>query len=412
MNPLRLTIASLYFHPEPNGSAPPITDLALWLAEQGEAPRVITARPSYPSRRVFEGYRHGERDSETWRGVEVKRLHHVVTRGNGVAARFLAETSFALAVVKARLREGARAGALISVCPSVFTVLAAPLLRAPGSRHLVIVHDVQSGLGKAVLNGGVGMRVLCALERLALNRADVIVTLSDGMRRVLRDIGVTRPIAVLPPQVDMREITPMPEPDGAPKIVYSGAFGRKQGLEQVLDAAALLRGSGAEARVVLRGQGGIEAMLRARISAECLTNVAIEPLVPRARLNAAFAEGILHLVPQAPEGAEFAVPSKVFSIMSAGRPFVATVTPGAPLARLAETSGAGLCVPPHQPQAFADAIAALLADRERRASMGRAGRAYVEQHADREVVCAEVLRLLRDETPDAACGAQPPQIAA
>lgn len=390
-----ILLVSLNFYPEPTGSAPPISDLAAWLAENGKPLLVAAARPNYPNREVFEGYRNGELDHELWGNVEIQRLKSFVSKSDGMLGRLLTEGSYALSLIWARLRGRiSPVPRVISVCPSVFTVLAASLYVRRGGRHLVIVHDIQSGLGARVAGGGAAMSLVRRIERYAFNRADNIITLSTSMKRALEDLGVQREIHIAPPHVDCRKITPLPEPKGESIILYSGAFGRKQGLHQVLDAAGILLRRSLSARFVLRGQGGLESELKQRTAKEDLTNVTIQPLAAANSLNAAMSEGIIHLVPQLPDGSDFAVPSKVFSIMSAGRPFIATAEPNTPLYDLAQDSRAGVCVPPEQPEKLADAIEALLNDPDRRIALGRAGRLYVARHVDREVVCAEILRVL------------------
>lgn len=390
-----ILIVSNYFHPEPAGSAPPITDLARWLAENGAEPRVLTARPSYPGGKVFDGYDKGERDLENWHGITIRRLSSHTSADRGLFGRFLSEASYGLALAAARLQGYPRTRHLLSVCPTIIAVLIAGWFRQADARHLVIVHDIQSGLGAAVLNGGIAMSALRKVERLALNRADVIVTLSEGMATQIRALGVKRPIEVLPPQIDAREITVLPEPEtSTPLVLYSGALGRKQGLEQVIDACAHLSKAHVNARIVIRGQGGIQDQLRSRAEMLQLSNLAFEPLVSRDQLNHAMAEAAIHLVPQIADGQDFALPSKVFSIMASGRPFVGTATPESPLGLLASRSCGGVVTPPADTKAFARAIEELLRDRQKRLRMGIAARKYVEQHADRDVICRRIAALL------------------
>jgi colanic acid biosynthesis glycosyl transferase WcaI len=75
------------------------------------------------------------------------------------------------------------------------------------------------------------------------------------------------------------------------------------------------------------------------------------------------------------------VPSKTYSILAAGRPVVASVDEGTEVARVVERAGAGLAVPPDDPDAFTAAVVALLDDPAGRRAMGAAGRAFVEQWA-------------------------------
>ena len=392
-------ILSAYYHPEPTGSAPPIADLSFWLAENGANVTVVTARPNYPARQVFEGYRRGERDRETVRGVRVERLAAHVARGSGLISRFRTEFSVLARLCAARAIGRARpAPNVICVCPSVFVVVAANLFRRPGGRTLCIVHDIQSGLARGLKFGSAGL-VLGALRRLeawAYNRCEVLIALSDGMAIELRQLGVRRPIVVLPPQVDIRELMPLPEPAGAPPVLlYSGNLGRKQGLDQVLELAGVLLARGSPARIVIRGEGSERAPLERQSAERGLTNVVFQDLAPRDALARAMAEGLVHLVPQHPEGAAFSVPSKVFSIMGVERPFLATAKPHTPLWEIADASGGGLCVDPYDTQALADSAERLLRDVDLRRRMGAAGRAYVERNLDREVVCRRLWRALR-----------------
>ncbi|MEM2352369.1 MAG: glycosyltransferase, partial [Thermoproteota archaeon] len=50
------------------------------------------------------------------------------------------------------------------------------------------------------------------------------------------------------------------------------------------------------------------------------------------------------------------VPSKILSIMAAGRPVVAALNPNGDASRLIEEAQCGLCVPPEDPQALAEAV--------------------------------------------------------
>jgi colanic acid biosynthesis glycosyl transferase WcaI len=84
----------------------------------------------------------------------------------------------------------------------------------------------------------------------------------------------------------------------------------------------------------------------------------------------------------------------VFSIMAAGRPFVATAKPGSTLWLLQEESGGFLCVPPNDPQAFAKAVLRLADDPAVRRSLGECGRRYVEQHCAKPYVLDRFMTLV------------------
>ncbi|HEY3694282.1 glycosyltransferase family 4 protein [Phenylobacterium sp.] len=398
-----ILILTGYYHPEPTGSAPPISDLSYWLAENGARTRVLTTRPSYPRSEVTAGYRLGERDHETVNGVRVHRLPADIAPNRGMLGRFKTEFSLLLRMWAAKLAGSVKSSPyVICVCPSIFVVAAVGLFLKRGGRSLCIVHDIQSGLGSSLgfTSAGLLLGILRRLEAWALNRCHVIVALSDEMAEEVRGLGVKRPIVVIPPQVDVRELGGLPEPAAdVPALLYSGNLGRKQGLDQVLALARTLLARGVRARVIIRGEGSERAELCRQVAEEKLENVVFQDLVSRETLREAFAEGVIHLVPQHPNGATFAVPSKLFSIMAAERPFLATAAPNSPIAKTTKASGGGLCVEPYNTDALADAAEDLLRNPALRRRMGAAGREYVERYVDREVACRRIWSALQAGAP-------------
>ena len=394
----RVLLATRHYAPEPTGSAPVLQQLAEWLAKAGYAIEVVTVRPNYPETRIFPGYELGQHDRVVENGVAVRRLDTTAVGSKGMLARVVPETRFMLDLFWRRLTGSIKPSRLVvSLCPSILTVTGALVLRRRGGIHVAIVHDIQSGLGAALGLGGAGaiIRVLRKVEAWTLNRVDNVVVLSDDMARILRDIGVKTPMTVLPPHVDATSVRPMAKPDGAPPtLMYSGNLGRKQGLDQLLDMAGELAKLDPGVRILVRGDGATKDTLKARAVAEGLTNVVFEPLVDRALVCESMAEGDVHLVPQLPGGQEFAVPSKAFTIMAAGRPFVATAEAGSPLAQLAERSQAFVCVEPGDAKAFAVASLDLLSDPAKRTRMGASGRDFVEREVDTPVVMERFRQLL------------------
>jgi len=254
--------------------------------------------------------------------------------------------------------------------------------RQRGGSAIAIVHDIQSGLAQQLgMNGGALGRLMRWVERATLDRVDLVVVLSQEMKDQLRRIGVTAPIDVVPLWVDTDEIQAV-EPASRPsvKVLYSGNLGRKQGLSQVVAMAEQLATRRPEIEIVLRGNGNQAQELVAEIARRHLENVRLAELQPNEGLSTALAAGDIHLVPQNPQAAAFAVPSKVYNIMAVGRPFVATALPDSTLWRLQKQSGAFLCVPPDEPLSFAEAVLQLADDPQLRRELGRRGREFVEQN--------------------------------
>jgi len=380
-------VVSQYYRPEAIGSAPFCGDLAEALAGAGMRVNVMTARPHYPDNAVFPGYRDGARDRETVNGVEVSRVPTFIGANGSALHRLAGEGSFMMRGGAALARHPARGAKLVvSLCPSVLAVALGGLIRRKDARHVALVHDIQSGLaGGLGMTGRAAVRGLQALERSAFNRCDLIVVLSEEMRQTLRRAGVSAPIHVHPIWIDVDAIQPRPAAPGPARVaLYSGNFGRKQGLMQLVDLAQELLGRGSDLRVVLRGRGSQSGPISRAVEERGLGNVEIGDLLPAERLADGLAEGDIHLVPQDPSVADYAVPSKIYGIMAAARPFVATAHKGSTLWRLQRESGAFVCVPPNDAPALARAVLALAGDAERRRALGRRGRAWVTAHCAKD----------------------------
>lgn len=405
--PAHVLFVTQNYYPEPIGSGPYLTDMAEFLARRGTRVRVFTGRPHYPPGIAYDEYADGSHDQESCGGVDIQRMPVWRPAGNGTLGRIVSEVGLLLRGVLALLTGRLRRDTLVvSLCPSIFCVLLGVLATRRGGRHVAVVHDIQSGLasGLGMLSAAAWLvHVMRWLERVVLNRASVVLVLSEPMKARLQRQGVVVPIDVLPIWVDTRQIAPRPpSPENRPVVLYSGNFGKKQALDQVVEMAASLKRRGTALQIVLRGAGGNAERLAEWVADAGLDNIEFAPLVPRERLAEGLAAGDIHLVPQDSKIADFAVPSKVFGIMAAGRPFVAASPPGSMLWDLQERSGACVCVPAGDVVALTDAVEALAADPERRADLGRNGRAYAVARHDTRVVLEDFLRHLHPVSAGAA----------
>lgn len=372
-----------YFWPELIGSAPFTSDIADWLAREGRQITVVSGLPHYPGTTVFPAYRDRRRCHETMGTVSVERLRAGPPRRASTLSRIANEIEFLVrglgALATGRI---ARHEVVLALCPSILSVTLALAARRRNGTAIAIVHDIQSGLAEKLgISGGRLGSLMRWTERTMLNRVDLVIVLSQEMKDQLRRIGVDTPIDVVPLWVDTDQIQPS-EPAARPavRVLYSGNLGRKQGLGQVVAMAEHLAERRPEIEIVLRGNGNQAQELLSEIARRRLENVRLTELQPNEGLATALSAGDIHLVPQNPQAASFAVPSKVYNIMAVGRPFVATALPDSTLWHLQRESGAFLCVPPDEPVRFAEAVLRLADDASLRRELGRRGRAFVEQH--------------------------------
>jgi len=90
------------------------------------------------------------------------------------------------------------------------------------------------------------------------------------------------------------------------------------------------------------------------------------------------------------------VPCKVFTITAAARPLIASVDKDSDTYRFVQEAQCGLWVEPENPQALAEAILTLYADKELRERFSRNGREYVETRYTRQTIARQYADLLEE----------------
>lgn len=390
MGSTRALFVTQYYRPELVGSAPFCSDIAEWFARKGWHVTVLTGLPHYPEAEIFPNYRDGLCRRERIDGVDVERLRIWVPKRRSTFARIASEAWFFLQGVGALAsRRVKRHDLVFSLCPSIFAVILGRLATRSGGRHIAVVHDIQSGLARSLkmVTGSQMVRLMERAERYALNQADLVVVLTVEMKEHLRLIGVVAPIEVMPIWADTDRIYPASDTGDAPtRVVYSGSFGRKQKVEQIVELAAELDQRASRIEILLRGRGREFEKLRENIAARGLGNVRFADLLPAAELAKSFVGNDIHLVVQNSLAARFAIPSKIYNVMAAGLPCVVPARPDSALGRLQKKSNAFLCTPPDDSKSLAAAVLRLAEDIELRRELGKSGRQYVERNCRKDLV--------------------------
>jgi colanic acid biosynthesis glycosyl transferase WcaI len=342
------------------------------------------------------------------RGVRVERVAHYIP-GPPVTGRkrIRLDASWLLATYLRSLRAKRRPDVMVFIAPPFLSGLLALVLRwrwrVPVWCH---VQDLQvdAALDLGLLPRRLG-GVLQAIERFLLRRCDVVSTVSHGMRqRLLEKVGGARSVVLWPNWADTAAMRPQPRdhslrtalaPVGSTLVLYSGNLGRKQGLDVLLKAAALLMAR-SEIRFVVAGDGAEREELRAEAGKLGAKNVAFQPLVDQARLAEFLSAADMHVIPQRREAADLVMPSKLLNLMAVARPVVVTASAHAELAQVVVAAGCGRVVPPGDPAALAAAIAELAGDAALRQRLGEAGRTFVERHYGIHTILSRVAaRMIR-----------------
>ncbi len=385
---MRILIYSYNYHPEPIGIAPLMTELAEGLVKRGHEVRVVTGMPNYPERSVYEGYRGKLYTTEQRNGVTIQRCYVWVCPKPGLLARMALDASF---VVSSLLQavNGKKPDIILLTVPPLPVSVPATLLGWLYSCPVVL--NVQDILPEAAMHLGLvksklAIWVFEALEKFAYNAATKISVISDAFTENLVKKGVPpQKITCIPNWVDIDFIRPLPKQGNAFRqkygledkfvVFYSGNIALTQGLETVVEAAALLQDIPSIAFVIVGERTACER-LRKHAQKCKAHNVLLLELQPREQLPKLMAAADLSLIVQRRNVVAFNMPSKFQLILASGRALVASVPPDGSMAKAVRNSKAGVLVPPEQPDALADTIRTLYQQPERVSALGVQGRRY------------------------------------
>lgn len=164
------------------------------------------------------------------------------------------------------------------------------------------------------------------------------------MRNSLNEIGVNdQIISLVPIWVDFEVIKPINEIKIDPNLLmYSGNLGSKQGLDQIIHLAMELSKDSRtkDMRIILRGDGNYKSVLESKVKELGLKNIEFKKLADKSLLSFKLSKPIIHLVPQDPNASEFAMPSKIYTLMGIGKTFIATASKNSTLDLFAKESAA------------------------------------------------------------------------
>jgi len=378
---LRVCFFNRSYWPDAGATGQLLTELAEGLvAMHGVDVTVVTGPAITPQGEASAG-------SEVHNGVRVVRVlgsrwppRHVVGRMANylsyflsalVAGRRLVRQDIVVAmtdppIIGLAALASRRGGRFVFFCQDIFPEVAA------------LLEDFRS----PVVDG-----LLDRVNRFLVRRADRIIALDETMtRRLVEGKGADRRrISVIHNWADpdlfteaarTNPFTARHELGNRFVVLHGGNIGLSQRLDIVLDAAERLRDR-PQVLFLFVGDGTSRARLEASAQARGLgTAVRFLPYQARDEMRWSYAAADLCVISLREGLSGYIVPSKVYSILAAGKPFVAAVDRDSSVAAIAAEYDCGRVVAPGDGAGLAAHIRALMDDRAELAAMGdRARRA-------------------------------------
>lgn len=379
---MRILMLTQWFDPEPTFKG---LAFARKLVERGHEVEVLTGFPNYPEGRLYPGYRVRMWQRESVDSISIVRVPLYPSHDRSAVRRAFNYLSFAAAATVLGPALIGRPDVIYAYHPPGTVGL--PALALSRWFGTPVVYDVQdlwpdTIAASGMVSDGLALRILDRFCRFVYRHAHRVVVLSPGFRTTLMERGVdadrVHVIYNWAPQQETEPAGRLRE-DGRFTIVFAGTMGLAQGLDAVLDAAALCAGTVPHAHFVFVG-GGVDAKrLERRAAGMRLPNVEF-----RGRKSLADTQAILHtadaLLVHLKDDPLFAItiPSKTQAYLAAGRPILMAVRGDA--ADLIARAGAGITAEPGNPESIADAVREMVemsaGERDR---MGRAGCSFYQR---------------------------------
>jgi len=380
---MHILLFNEYYPPDTSATAKMAAQVAERLAQRHQV-TVVAGRPSYDPEEYYP-FALLRRDS--CNGVSVERVGSTAYPRHQMRRRVSNYLSYlALAVPRAlTLRPDV---VLAMTDPPVAGIAGAFVARIAGCPFVYNIRDLypDMALGGEIVRSSSWVECWEQMHRAALRQAARVIVLGEDMRdRILSKGILAERVVVI--RDGTTSVAPMPEPSdpavqeircGFPFVVlHAGNLGFYGAWGTLLKAAEILRNE--NTGLVFVGDGANRAALQSSVNGS--PNVRFLPFRPVEQVPHVMMAGDLHIVTVRRGLEGVVVPSKVYSILAAGRPILAVAAPGSDAARIVTESGCGLAADPDDPIAVAAAIRELRADPARLAAMGRRAREIAIKYA-------------------------------
>lgn len=396
---MRAIFLTITFYPEPNAIHG--LPLAKHLAKKGYEIKVLTSFPQYPIGKIYPGYKMRLWQWETVEGIPVLRVPIYPSHDTNAIKRIFTYLSFAFTASTIGAALIGPADVVYLYEPPPTNGLAALVLKV--FRRTPIVHDIADMWPETVVQSGmirnehlkrIANVLLGSWCRFLYRQAHVVTVLSAGFKRLLMERGVPADkVRVIYNWADEATFFPS-EPDlslakalnfdGRFNIVYAGNLGVHQGIDTVIRAAALVKGT-PRIQVVIIGIGPLENELKQLASELGATNILFlgrRQYEEMPKINSIADVLLIHLKDR--PFLHATVPGKTQVSLASGKPVLLAARGDA--SEIIQNAGAGFICEPDRPAEMAKAMLEMAAmPRERLDQMGARGREYYLKHLSLEV---------------------------
>jgi colanic acid biosynthesis glycosyl transferase WcaI len=376
------------YYPDFGATGQLLTELCEDLvARFGYSVTVVAGMPLAAEEQVRPMHWYAPVRREDRNGVNILRAWGTALPNRKLTGRIANYISYFASSILASFRVG-RADVVVSLTdPPIVALPAMATAWMRGAKFVFLCQDVFPEVVR-LLEGFQNRRieaVLQAISKTTVRRSDRIIALGDTMTRRLVAGKNANPakITVIHNWSDAEAIVPGPKDNPFSRqhgladkfvVMHSGNVGMSQDVDALLDVAERVKDL-PDIVIAIVGEGSRKKHLQEDALRRGLTNVRFFPYQPKSGLIDSFAAADMFIVSLKRGLAGYIVPSKLYGILVAGRPFVAAIEADSEAAQIAREHDCGIVVEPGDRDGIANAIRVLHVNTDRRQQMAANSRA-------------------------------------
>jgi len=403
------------YYPELTGVGKYNGEMVDMFANIGYHCTVITSYPYYPYWKIQEPYAKHSRwykkefkfsPANLTNPIEIYRCPQFVPNNPNSKARIILDLSFFcfsfFKLLQLLFRK--RYDSVFTVAPSFQIGLLGTLYKKlTGAKFIYHIQDLQidAAYELKMIKSKFLIKLLLRIERFILKKADIVSSISDGMIKKISD-KCKREIIFFPNWVDVNSFYPLEDKAYLKSefnlcskdkvILYSGAIGEKQGLENILHAAKAFSDI-ANLKFIICGSGPYKDKLNKLAVDMKLKNLIFLPTQPAEKLNHLLNMADVHLVLQKASANDLVMPSKLTTILSVGGLAIVSANPGSHLHHLISANQVGIAISPENKNSLFHAIENVLKNNFE--NIKRNAREYAEEFLSSENVFSKYISYMQ-----------------
>lgn len=402
---MNILIITQHFPPE-RGAVRRLFEFARYFVQRGDKVSVMTAIPNYPDGIVPPKYKGKLFFREELDGIQVYRSWVLPAANSQPTKRMVGFVTFLITTLINSMRVKDKFDLVLASTPPVTSPVVGWIIsKLRRCRFVIEVRDLQpeSGVDFGNLNQSLFTRTIRRIMHSLYNRADRIVSVTDGISDYMEAIGIPRQkIATVKSGVgqefidaDSNGIRTKFGWDEKFLILYSGTLGWVRPLETVIEAARQLVDL-PEVHFALIGDGQKREALETMVAEYGLKNVTFVGLQPLETIPYFLqaADVLLESLKEV-NVAKMAFPSKMFEYMASGRPIVFGAREGEAIDEL-RLAGGALTYPSGDPHELASLVRRMLSGEIDHPRLGRQYREHIIKHHRREMWAEQYHKFLQN----------------